>query len=302
MSRPINSASSYGKKLVVVNPASGRSSYISKLSYLSDKLNEAGIGFEVFFTDVENPGELSNRVAAGNQFKEVFVMGGDGTLNLVVNEIGPGKLPLSIVSNGTGNDSVKSLHGVLDFGKQVEIAIHGKIKQFDLGVCNGRYFINGLGLGFDGQVVKEMVERGDKRGNHLDYLLTVLRIVGGFKERQLRFSLDHVAYERKVLLLTISNGTTFGGGFVINPFARTDDGLLDVCIINEIKPWKRFWHLPKLKTGAHAGIPEAEFYKAEKIFIEKTDQLVAHLDGEYVGNPPFTISILKNALSVRVPL
>jgi diacylglycerol kinase family enzyme len=195
---------------------------------------------------------------------------------------------------------VKSLHGVLDFGKQVEIAIHGKIKQFDLGVCNGRYFINGLGIGFDGQVVKEMVERGDKRGNHLDYLLTVLRIVGGFKEKQLRFSLDSVAYERKVLLLTVSNGTTFGGGFVINPFARTDDGLLDVCIINEIVPWKRFWHLPKLKTGAHSEIAETEFYKAEKIFIEKTDQLVAHLDGEYVGHPPFDISILKNALSVRV--
>jgi diacylglycerol kinase (ATP) len=302
MTRQSNPVNNSGKKLVVVNPVSGRSSYESKLRYLSDKLSEAGIVFDVFFTDVEKPGELSKLVTSGNWFNEVYVMGGDGTLNLVVNEIGPGKLPLSIVSNGTGNDSVKSLHGVLDFGKQVEIAIHGKIKQFDLGVCNERYFINGLGIGFDGQVVKEMVERGDKRGSHLDYLLTVLRIVGGFKEKQLKFSLDKMAYERRVLLLTISNGTTFGGGFVINPFAKTDDGLLDVCIINEIKPWKRFWHLPKLKTGAHSAIAEAEFHKAGKIFIEHSDQLVAHLDGEYVGHPPFDISILKNALSVRVPL
>ncbi len=301
MTRQSNPVNNSGKKLVVVNPVSGRSSYESKLRYLSDKLSETGIGFDVFFTDIEKPGDLSKLITSGNWFNEIYVMGGDGTLNLVVNEIGPGKLPMSIVSNGTGNDSVKSLHGVLDFGKQVEIAIHGKIKQFDLGVCNGRYFINGLGIGFDGQVVKEMVERGDKRGSHLDYLLTVLRIVGGFKEKQLKFSLDNMAYERRVLLLTISNGTTFGGGFVINPFAKTDDGLLDVCIINEIKPWKRFWHLPKLKTGAHTGIAEAEFHKAGKIFIEHSDQLVAHLDGEYLGHPPFDISILKNALSVRVP-
>jgi diacylglycerol kinase (ATP) len=301
MSHQSSSATGSGIKLVVVNPASGRSSYESKLQYLCEKLSEAHMDFVVYYTEMEKTGELLKVISSDKRIDEIFVMGGDGTLNLVVNEIGPGKLPLSIVSNGTGNDSVKSLHGILDFAKQVEIAIHGKIKQFDLGVCNGRYFINGLGIGFDGQVVKEMVERGDKRGSHLDYLLTVLRIVGGFKERWLNFSLNGQVYKRKVLLLTISNGTTFGGGFVINPFARTDDGLLDVCIINEIKPWKRFWHLPKLKTGAHANIAETEFHTAEKILIEKSDQLVAHLDGEYLGHPPFNISILKKALSVRVP-
>jgi YegS/Rv2252/BmrU family lipid kinase len=289
------------KILIVINPASGRSSYESKLQYLRNELVKAAISHDCFFTEHEKSWELKALIDSRPDLTEIFVMGGDGTLNMVVNEMKSGRLPLSIVSNGTGNDSVKSLHGIVDFKKQVEIAITGKIKHFDIGLCNDRYFVNGVGIGFDGAVVKEMVERGDKRGRHIDYLLTVLRIVGGFKEKQLRFTLDEKTYEAKVLLMTISNGTTFGGGFIINPYAVTDDGLLNVCLINEIPSLKRFWHLPKLKSGAHTRIKEAEFHTATNIRIEKSTELVAHLDGEYIGHPPFDISIMKQKLPVRVP-
>lgn len=285
----------------MINPASGRSSYESKLQYLRNELEKAAISHDCFFTEHEKSWELKALVDSRPDLTEIFVMGGDGTLNMVVNEMKPGRLPLSIVSNGTGNDSVKSLHGIVDFKKQVEIAITGKIKHFDIGLCNDRYFVNGVGIGFDGAVVKEMVERGDKRGRHIDYLLTVLRIVGGFKEKQLRFTLDEKTYAAKVLLMTISNGTTFGGGFIINPYAVTDDGLLNVCLINEIPSLKRFWHLPKLKSGAHTRIKEAEFHTATNIRIEKSTELVAHLDGEYIGHPPFDISIMKQKLPIRVP-
>jgi YegS/Rv2252/BmrU family lipid kinase len=290
------------KILIVINPASGRSSYMAKLQHLKHELENASIPSDSFFTEHEKPGALKSLLDSSPEFTDIFVMGGDGTLNMVVNEMKPGHLPLSIVSNGTGNDSVKSLHGILDFKKQVDIAIYGKVKHFDLGLCNDRYFVNGVGIGFDGQVVKEMVEKGDKRGRHIDYLLTVLRIVGGFKEKDLGFSLDEQPFKKKILLLTISNGTTFGGGFIINPYAVTDDGLLDVCLINEIAPLKRFWHLPKLKSGAHTKIKEAEFFKGSKIHIDKSDELVAHLDGEYIGHPPFNISILSQVLAVRVPV
>lgn len=287
--------------LIVINPAAGRSSYDKRLNLLERKLNEASINFEHYFTEHGNVGNLASKIAENPAITEVFVMGGDGTLNYVVNEIHGMNLPISIVSNGTGNDSVKSIHGVLDFDKQVEIAIHGIVRKFDLGRCNERYFVNGVGIGFDGEVVKEMVERGDKQGSHMDYLLTVLRIVAGFKEQKLQFSMDGLSFEKKILLMTISNGTTFGGGFIINPKAKTNDGLLDVCIINEISSIKRFWHLPKLKTGAHYKMKETEFHLASELKIEQTDQLVAHLDGEYLGHPPFNISIEKEALLVRTP-
>jgi YegS/Rv2252/BmrU family lipid kinase len=287
--------------LIVINPAAGRSSYKKRLWILEKTLAEANIKHELFFTEADGAGRLKDYLNRNPHFDDLLALGGDGTLNYVVNESFGSGLPVSIVSNGTGNDAVKSIHGILDFEKQLEIAVSGKVKAFDLGICNGRYFVNGVGVGFDGEVVKEMVKRGKKRGRHIDYLLTVLRIIAGFKEKALHFEIDDQFFEKKVLLMTISNGTTFGGGFIINPFAKTNDGLLDVCVLNEIRPIQRFWHLPKLKTGSHYKIKYTDFYQASEIKINETNELVAHLDGEYLGHPPFRISVIKQALRFTVP-
>ena len=287
--------------LIVINPAAGKSSYKKKLDYLLKKLHESQHRNELFFTEQNAKSKLKKLILSNPSVSEVVVMGGDGTLNYVVNEIHDNNLPISIVSNGTGNDSVKSLHGEMNFKNQVEIVLHGTIRKFDLGCCNGRYFVNGVGIGFDGEVVKEMVRRGNKKGKHLDYLLTVLRIIAGFKEKTIQFFMDGKHYKKKILLMTISNGTTFGGGFILNPFAVSNDGLLDVCIFNELKPILRFWHLPKLKTGTHHKLKETEFHLATNLKIKPSDELVAHLDGEYIGHPPFDISIEKEALLVSVP-
>ncbi len=287
--------------LIVINPASGKSSYEDKLAFLRNKMETESLHSVLYFTEFNNSGTLRRFLSDHPEINEIFIMGGDGTVNHVVNEMDPRAYTLSIVSNGTGNDSVKSLHGVLDLEQQVEIALHGRIANFDLGLCNNRYFVNGVGVGFDGEVVKEMLRRGTKQGSHLDYLFTVLRIVGGFKEKEITFKINEKDYRRQILLFTISNGTTFGGGFVINPYAKTNDGLLNICLINTIAPWKRFWHLPKLKTGKHVGISEAEFFTATTIEVGPSKDLVAHLDGEFMGHPPFKISIVKSGLRVRVP-
>jgi len=289
------------KLLLIINPAAGKSSWEKRLLKLENKLQEAGLRYERFFTEQKGLGKLAGTLVKDPSLTELLVFGGDGTLNYVVNEMGVRQLPISIVSNGTGNDSVKSLHGILDFDKQADIAIHGKVSKFDLGICNGRYFVNGFGIGFDGQVVKEMFGRERKKGGHLDYLLTVLRIIWGFKEKKLLFSIDEVEFEKNILLLTVSNGTTFGGGFVINPKAIANDGLLDVCLLKEIPVPLRFWHLPKLKTGAHQKLKAAEFFKVKTVRIAASNELVAHLDGEEIGHPPFDISIIKEGLLLRTP-
>ena len=286
------------KVLLVVNPKAGKASYARPLKYIEEKLDGAGIKYEHFFTKKDGHGLLTRYLKQGS-FDELLILGGDGTLNYAVNELAGAKLPISIVSNGTGNDSVRSLHGITSFKEQVEIALSGEIKSYDLGRCNGKYFVNGLGVGFDGKVVQEL-ERGLRgKRSRLDYLRTVLRILYSFHEQEAVFSIDGKPYRRKILLLTISNGTTFGGGFVINPFAKADDGLLDVCILGEIDPLKRFWYLPMLKTGTHHKLKESEFLQARHIRIEASDQLVAHLDGEFFGHPPFDITVHPKALLLR---
>ena len=87
---------------------------------------------------------------------------------------------------------------------------------------------------------------------------------------------------------------------MINPKADTQDGKLDVCLINEIKTWKRILNLPRLKYGGHIKLPEVELFKGSEIVVQNSNVLVAHLDGEYIGKPPFKITVLPGKLPVRV--
>jgi diacylglycerol kinase (ATP) len=288
--------------LIVVNPASGRSGFRGPLSYLLDRLHAAGIHARVFVTQKEGGrGLLHSFLKRRGPFGDVAVIGGDGTLNYAVNELYGTGIPMSVLGNGRGNDSVKSLHGVTVLAQQVDILIEGRVHHFDLGRCNDRLFINGVGVGFDGKVVEFMLRSKKVLGGHLAYLATVLRLLGWYREEQVDFTLDGKNNSRRVFMMTVSNGTTFGGGFVINPRARTDDGYLDLCLIREISVLKRFRYLPLLRTGAHTVLPEVELSRLKEISIPESRQIVAHLDGEFIGHPPYHIRVVPAALPFRVP-
>ncbi len=287
--------------LIVINPAAGKKKPGGKLLAIEKALKEKGIGYRHFYTETEGEFRLRNEIISKPGVTDIFILGGDGTLNYTVNEIKGEKIPLSILSSGTGNDSVKSLHGVTDFHSQLEIALHGRIKTFDLGKCNEQLFVNGVGIGFDGEVVNYMVKKGQKSGNSFTYFLTVLKIIAGYKEKTVRFEIDGIPFEKKLFLMTVSNGSTFGGNFLINPFAKTDDGLLDICLIKEISVLQRFMHLPKMKKGDHVKLDFTEFHTCKEVHFHAHDEISAHLDGELIGHPPFDICLAEEKLYLRVP-
>lgn len=265
-------------------------------------LHEHGISCSTFFTEKTEPGgKLRSILQDNTSINEIWVIGGDGTLNYVVNECQSRAIPIAVISGGTGNDAVKSIHGITDFRAQLGIALSGTLKEFDLGVCNDRLFVNGVGIGFDGRVVQKMVEKGRRKGSYLSYLFTVVQLLAGFREQHIGCTIDNSPFEENIFLMTISNGTTFGGGFVLNPAARMDDGLLDVCVIRSISVPKRFVHMPKLRTGAHTALPETAFFRARELIVEPHQTLVAHMDGEFIGHPPFTIRLSEDRLLTRVP-
>lgn len=136
------------------------------------------------------------------------------------------------------------------------------------------------------------------------YLYRVLAILSSYQEKQLSFSIDGREITRKVLLLTVANGTTFGGGFKLTPQALPDDGLLEICLIEKIAPFRRFLHIGKLGAGKHGSIKEVHFFKGKEIKIAATEKNEGkqwmHIDGELMGQPPFDIKIVPQALKVRV--
>jgi diacylglycerol kinase (ATP) len=289
------------KYFIIINPASGARKTTKKLNKITRALSDSGANYEIFETRPDFHSDLIiDKFFNPSIYTDILIIGGDGTIHETANGITSSMTPVSIISSGTGNDTVRTLLGTLKLNKQINIAIDGKVKSIDTGICNNMIFTNGFGIGFDGKVVENMVKNGKMFKGHFSYFYTVLALLAGYKESNLSISIDGNRIERTVFLMTVAKGKSFGGGFLLNPDAKDNDGLLDICIINRIPIYKRFFFLPLMKYGIHKSLKEVEFFKCKECIIEYNDKMVAHLDGEFVGNPPFKINIRPSSLLVRV--
>ena len=135
---------------------------------------------------------------------------------------------------------------------------------------------------------------------HAKYYYHVLTILASYKERSFSYTINDESASSDLILMTIGNGTTFGGGFKLMPDAKIDDGFLEVCKIGAISAVRRFLNISKLSNGSHGRLSEVSFEKAKSVRIDKNDLLYAHADGEDIGQPPYDIQILPKALTLRI--
>lgn len=288
------------KFFVVGNPGSRPKSLEYILRELLDYFAAKQYGYEVFLTALSKNAWKTVESHLDQSFTDLLVIGGDGTINEAVNGL-KHAIPVSIIPNGTGNDFVKNLdigHTLEDY---IQVIDHGVIRKVDLGVCNGRRFVNGVGVGFDGQIVLNMQENKTTflRGP-LRYYYFVLGILATYRSRAFAFTKDTNAGQKDMILFCVANGTTFGGSFKLAPGAQIDDGLLNVCEIGRINWMKRFFNIYRLKKGTHGALKEVMLSTCTHASLEGNPDLHAHIDGEYFGQPPFEFGILPGALSVRV--
>lgn len=288
------------KAFVIANGFAGGKKAKAIVGDLSSFLSANNLPFEIF--DTEKEGNAKDTLASqlNESFSELIIIGGDGTLNEAVNGLNR-DIPVSIIPAGTGNDFVKNVALGKSRQQQFETALSGMEKVIDLGKCNDRIFLNGVGIGFDGQIVEDMVsKRVPLLRGHVAYYYHVLRILGSYKARHFSYNLDKQKNQKDLILLTIGNGTTFGGGFKLMPNAKLDDGLLEVCEIGDLSPVKRFLNIHRLSNGTHDELSVVNLYQANKISIEENESLFAHIDGERMGQPPFEIEVLPKAMRLKV--
>jgi diacylglycerol kinase (ATP) len=289
------------KFFVIANPFAGRKKVGKLLSELSDFfLAQAHeVTFEVHETTPDAKGDILVEQHLDASFTDLVIVGGDGTIHEAINGLKQ-NIPVSIIPAGTGNDYVKVLKIGTSLEEQFETVISGAITSVDIGTCNGRKFVNGIGIGFDGQIVADMLHRRTPLlSGHAKYYYHVLHILSGYRSREYRVTVDDKFQHKMMILMTIAKGTTFGGGFKLTPHAQLDDGQLAVCEVATIPGWKRYANLLRLQNGSHDVLKEVQLYKAQNILIEENELLEGHIDGEYLGKPPFDIGIIPGGLKVR---
>ncbi len=284
--------------LVVVNAFAHPKRAVELARHFSCFLTDHSISFQIQETNSNATQTVSDLL--DDRFSDLVIIGGDGTINEAVNGL-TRDVPVSIIPSGTGNDFIKNIEVGENIKRQFETALHGTVRFIDLGLCNKRKFINGVGVGFDGQIVEDMAsKRVPLLSGHAAYYYHVLRILGGYKEKMVHYEIEGIRLRKKLILLTIANGTTFGGGFKLTPHAKIDDGFLDICEIGKLSPIRRFLHITKLSNGTHESLKCVQFRQAKVVKVDSHPLLYAHVDGERMGQPPFYISIIPKSLKVRV--
>lgn len=287
------------KFLIVSNPTSGgRRKNQKTLRSLVSFLEQKSLNYELKTT--QKKGDGTRIVSESQDIDHLVVVGGDGTINESINGLS-NDIPVSIVPAGTGNDFVKNVPLKKSLDDQFDRILNGNDWKIDLGECNGRKFVNGIGIGFDGQIVEDMQTRQvPLLKGHAKYYYHVLTILASYRDRPYQFELDRRPGKERLILMTIGNGTTFGGGFKLMPNAQLDDGLLEVCTIGPIGALRRFLNISKLSSGSHGRLDEVEFHQAKEIRVEASSMLYAHMDGEAIGLPPFDVKVLPGAMTLKV--
>ncbi|MBI3139278.1 MAG: hypothetical protein HYZ15_11905 [Sphingobacteriales bacterium] len=233
-----------------------------------------------------------------SSFTDLFLVGGDGTLNYFINHYPGTRLPLVIFKGGTGNDFHWLLYGDITPESQLEKVLETAARPIDTGECNGRYFINGVGAGFEGEVAKALTARKKLPGNS-SYLLTILQKIFSYRSQEYRIRSGNQVITGKKLLVDICNGRRAGGGFQVAPVARADDGCLDLVVAGALGSLKRLFYLPVIEKGKHLSLSFIQHYAVKTATIESDKRIQYHLDGEYGEADKLDIRVHKAALLFR---
>ena len=278
-----------GKKhvAIVCNPQAGNGKALEVADKIVKSLKEKDVAYSIF---------TAAWPQIWNGITQVWIVGGDGTLNYFINQNPDIKLPLSIFKGGTGNDFHELLYCAMTVEEQVELALQNRFHLVDAGMCNGKLFVNGVGIGFDGAIVKDLFSRKKSNGKSA-YLVSILKNIFFYKEKKCAIMFDEHMLNQDCFMINIANGRAYGGGFKVAPKASITDGLLDLNIVGEIASFKRLYYVPIIEKGRHLELSFIHYHQTNKVQIKSPFLLPAHMDGEYFTSDEFIIECLPKRFS-----
>ena len=254
----------------------------------------------------EFPGHLA-QAAGENAGSLLVVVGGDGTVNEVVNAVAGTDAEIATLPAGTGQDLARSQGIPADFDEAVHVALDGETRVIDvgrveLGDGTSRHFANVGSAGMSGAVARRANAMTKRFGGKATFFYALTREFLAWQNTQVTVELDDgVRREGAMHDVIVANGRWHGGGMKLAPDARQDDGLLDVVLIGDVNKLDFLTTAPKLYSGRYLSHPKVELLRASSVAISADAPLPLEVDGEPIGTTPARFEVVHAALRLRVP-
>jgi len=237
---------------------------------------------------------LKSRLVSSQSFEGLFLVGGDGTLNIAIQELVKTSLGVALIPAGTGNDFARTLNLNLKDPRQlISFYLSNKPALVDVGKVGERYFVDVLSTGFD-SMVNERANTMHRIKGRAKYNLSILLVLSTFKPKNYEFSIDGLSFESKAMLIAVSNGISYGGGMKVTPDAKIDDGFFDILILTPVSRFDFLRVFPKVFSGKHITHPAVKILRGK--LVEITSDAVAYADGERIGSLPIKASVVERGL------
>lgn len=284
---------------IILNPVSGRGAgerSCEHIQALLDGYARAGrLAYDLTRTRAPWHAAGLAQEAAAAGYTAVVAVGGDGTANEVLNGLmaaradGHTACALGVLSVGRGNDFAYSMQLPLDLEAGCRALAAGQLRPIDVGRVSGgnypqgRWFANGVGIGFDAVVGFEALKMKRLSG-FPSYIIAALKTIFLYYQApRVRIEFDGQALELPALMVSIMNGRRMGGGFRMAPDSQPDDGLLDLCIAGQVSRGRIFTLIPHFLRGTQSSQKEIRTGQASRVTVSALHgSLPAHADGETI--------------------
>ncbi|MBN9644196.1 diacylglycerol kinase family protein [Corynebacterium mendelii] len=319
---------------VLTNPHSGKGSGMSTMGRALDRFRQLGVTAVAYHgTGPHDSRRLAREAMADGRFDAIVVCGGDGMINLVLQETAASGFPVGIIASGTGNDHARALgipHQCPEMA--VEVIAAGFTSTFDLGLVTGgdgsrNWFGTVACVGLDAAISERTNKMSWPTGATRYYAAIIRELVGFTPARytltldgaapigalppaakkhlqdQLAASGDRLVIDRPLVLAAFSNTGTYGGGMKIAPYADDKDGLLDITVVEACSRRQLIANGTKFFSGALTSQPEyASVYRCRKATVEAAGASTCFADGDPMSPLPVTIECVAGAGRFIVPV
>jgi len=292
------------KSRLIVNPVSGTDAAPDYLQTINERLRESLGEMDIVMTVAAGDASASAEQAARDGYDRIFVGGGDGTLNEVINGVasvegGLGRITFGLIPLGTGNDFAGALGIPEEVDAAISILLEDRTLEVDVGMLNDRHFVNVSAGGFIAEVSSAVNPQLKTVAGKLAYLIGGAQVLMEYEHANLRLRVVEnervVEREMGMEMFAVCNSRLVGGGRLIAPQAVINDGLLDVCIVETMPTLDFINLLTSVSGGTHVEDPRVLYFRAREIDLHFDRTIKVNTDGEVLDAADCSYRILPRA-------